>query len=203
MTHWYAAIVRRGREKAACKALTDAGFVAYVPMETVERTTPRRRISRRPLRLAPARIETVEVPIIRGIAIIGSPAELSRDLAVWYGLIQVRYAAKVAPDGRIWQEGEPVIRYLYGNGGVPAIIHEREIGTMLAERDLRVTDLLSGGRPMFEPDESVRILAGAFEGFPATVKELRPGTHRYIVLTSIFGRETPVEIDEAELEKVG
>lgn len=201
--HWYAVTVRRGRERAACDALSAQGIVAYTPMETVERRTPRRRISRRPLRHRPAVVETVEMPVIRGIAIIGTPGDLARDHALWWGLMQIAYPWRRDQGARAGTPDETVVRAIYGSAGVPAAIPERQIAAMLAARDLRVSDLLAGGRPAFSPGEPVRLLAGAFQGLSATVKELRPGTHRYIVMADLLGGEVPLEVDEADIEGSG
>jgi transcriptional antiterminator NusG len=48
----------------------------------------------------------------------------------------------------------------------------------------------------------VRIISGAFENWSATVLELYPERSKLKVLVNMFGRETPVELDFSQVEKV-
>lgn len=49
--------------------------------------------------------------------------------------------------------------------------------------------------------QPVRIKSGAFENWTATVTELFPERAKLKVLVNMFGRETPVELDFAQVEK--
>ncbi len=53
----------------------------------------------------------------------------------------------------------------------------------------------------FEVGDSVQITAGPFEGFVGTVDSINADMNRMTVIVSMFGRETPVEleINQAEL----
>ncbi len=48
----------------------------------------------------------------------------------------------------------------------------------------------------------VRITSGAFENWTATVTDISPDRGKLKVLVSMFGRETPVELDFSQIEKV-
>ena len=50
--------------------------------------------------------------------------------------------------------------------------------------------------------ELVRITSGAFENWTATVVELYPDRGKLKVLVNMFGRETPVELDFSQIEKI-
>jgi len=50
--------------------------------------------------------------------------------------------------------------------------------------------------------EQVRIISGAFENWTATVIELHPDRAKLKVLVNMFGRETPVELDYTQIEKL-
>ena len=54
---------------------------------------------------------------------------------------------------------------------------------------------------LFEVGDSVQITAGPFEGFVGTVDSINADMNRMTVIVSMFGRETPVEleINQAEL----
>ena len=43
---------------------------------------------------------------------------------------------------------------------------------------------------------------GAFEGFVGTVQEIYTEKHKVKVLVSMFGRETPVELDFSQVKKI-
>jgi len=50
--------------------------------------------------------------------------------------------------------------------------------------------------------EQVRIISGAFENWTATVIELQPDRAKLKVLVNMFGRETPVELEYTQIEKL-
>ena len=51
--------------------------------------------------------------------------------------------------------------------------------------------------------DSVKVLDGPLEGFIGTVDELEPERNRVRVAVSMFGRETPVDLELDQVEKVG
>lgn len=54
----------------------------------------------------------------------------------------------------------------------------------------------------YDVDDSVKILNGALAGFIGTVQEINKEKGKVKVLVSMFGRETPVELEFAQVEKV-
>lgn len=53
----------------------------------------------------------------------------------------------------------------------------------------------------YDINDSVQILNGAFKDFIGTVKEINKEKHKVKVLVSMFGRETPVELEFSQVQK--
>ncbi|MBA3488200.1 MAG: transcription termination/antitermination protein NusG [Longispora sp.] len=54
----------------------------------------------------------------------------------------------------------------------------------------------------FEVGDSVTVTDGAFSSMPATISEINPDQQKLKVLVSIFGRETPVELNFNQVAKI-
>ncbi len=53
----------------------------------------------------------------------------------------------------------------------------------------------------FEEGDEVRVIDGAFQGFLGVVDQVKPEKQKVVVLVSIFGRATPVELEFTQAEK--
>ncbi|RKR90047.1 transcription antitermination protein nusG [Micromonospora pisi] len=74
----------------------------------------------------------------------------------------------------------------------PAVEAETKGGK--AKPEIRVLD--------FEVGDSVTVTDGAFASLPATISEINPDQQKLKVLVSIFGRETPVELNFNQVAKI-
>ena len=54
----------------------------------------------------------------------------------------------------------------------------------------------------YDVNDEVKVISGSFENYSGIVKEINKEKHKAKVLVSMFGRETPVELDLAEIEKI-
>lgn len=54
----------------------------------------------------------------------------------------------------------------------------------------------------YQKGQSVRITDGPFLDFIGTVEEVNPDRGKVVVMVSFFGRETPVELDFLQIEKL-
>lgn len=100
-------------------------------------------------------------------------------------------------------KGTPGIVGYAGPGGKPATLRRREVESFLqtpepGEEPQRRT------KPsiIYEIDESVRIKDGPFSDFQGQVVEVNEEHLRVKVLVNIFGRETPVELEFAQVAKI-
>ena len=55
----------------------------------------------------------------------------------------------------------------------------------------------------FEEGDNIRVVDGAFAGFNGSVDVVKPEKQKVVVLVSIFGRATPVELEYTQVEKLG
>ena len=81
-----------------------------------------------------------------------------------------------------------------GSGGKPIPLTDQEIYDMGVERH----EIVVG----FELGDTVKVVDGPLEGFFGTVDELEPDKDRVRVIVSMFGRETPVDLDLDQVEPV-
>ena len=54
----------------------------------------------------------------------------------------------------------------------------------------------------YEVGDNVKIIDGPLEGFIGTVDELEPDKDRVRVVVSMFGRETPVDLELDQVEAI-
>ena len=81
-----------------------------------------------------------------------------------------------------------------GSGTDPIPLTEEEIRKMEFEvKEVNVD---------YSVNDSVKILDGALRDFVGTVTEINKEKHKVKVLVSMFGRETPVELEFSQVEKI-
>lgn len=83
-------------------------------------------------------------------------------------------------------------------GGKVAPLDEKEVERIIAFVKKGVKPL----RVLFEKGDQVRVIEGPFMNFTGTVEEVHPEKEKVVVLVSIFGRLTPVELDYSQVEKL-
>ncbi|NLX87808.1 MAG: transcription termination/antitermination protein NusG [Syntrophomonadaceae bacterium] len=93
----------------------------------------------------------------------------------------------------------PGVTGFVGSGSKPIPLQEDEINKILRQMGLIES------KPKFvdiEIGESIRVRTGPFANFEGVVKELLPDRGKVRVNISMFGRETPVELDYEQIEKL-
>ena len=81
-----------------------------------------------------------------------------------------------------------------GPGSKPVPLSDEEIRAMGVEEFNTVVD--------FEVGDSVRVISGPLENFIGTVDEINMEKKKIKVLVSMFGRETPVELEFTQIQKI-
>ena len=86
------------------------------------------------------------------------------------------------------------VKGFVGSGTDPIPLTDEEIRNMGFEESAINVD--------YELNEQVEIMNGAFEGFVGNVQEINKEKHKVKVLVSMFGRETPVEVEFSQVRKI-
>lgn len=83
-------------------------------------------------------------------------------------------------------------------GSNPVALSEEEVSVILQQIERGPVPQV---KTQFEKGESVRIIDGPFTNFIGTVDEVDVDHGRLCVMVSIFGRQTPVELNFFQVEK--
>jgi transcriptional antiterminator NusG len=92
----------------------------------------------------------------------------------------------------------PGVTSFVGSGTRPIPLHEQEVKSILKQAETEAPKL----RPTFSRGQNVRIVSGPFAEFIGVVDEVSSEREKVKVLVSFFGRETPVELDFLQVEKL-
>jgi transcriptional antiterminator NusG len=97
----------------------------------------------------------------------------------------------------------PGVTGFVGLGARPTPLSRKEVESILQVK-LEGTEAHKKSRPRldYEPGESVRVKEGPFADFTGTIAEINEDQLKLKVLVNIFGRETPVELDFAQVAKL-
>jgi transcriptional antiterminator NusG len=85
-----------------------------------------------------------------------------------------------------------------GSANSPVPLQEKEVRAIQKQMKQEAPKI----RVEFQVGESVRVVDGPFTDFHGKVDEINPEKGKLKVLVNMFGRETPVELDLLQVEKV-
>ncbi len=92
----------------------------------------------------------------------------------------------------------PGVTGFVGSGGKPIPLREDEIKKILKQMGL------ADSKPKFidiDIGENIKVKSGPFANFTGVVRELLPDRGKVRVNITMFGRETPVELDYEQIDK--
>jgi transcriptional antiterminator NusG len=99
----------------------------------------------------------------------------------------------------------PGVTGFVGTAGKPIPLSRRDVEAALAvpeEEDEGTTTRKQRPKLDYEVGESVRVKTGPFADFNGQIAEINEDQLKVKVLVNIFGRETPVELEFAEVAKL-
>lgn len=85
-----------------------------------------------------------------------------------------------------------------GPGSKPVPLDESEVNLIM--RQMGLTE--AKPRLDIELKQAVRVVEGPFKNFEGTIEEINEEKRKIKVSVSMFGRETPVELDYLQVEKI-
>lgn len=92
----------------------------------------------------------------------------------------------------------PNVTGFVGSGNSPTPLRQEEVDNILKRMDAEAPKI----KVSFKVGQKVRIVEGPFEDFMGTVDEIDFDRARVRVLVNFFGRETPIELDFLQVERV-
>ncbi len=130
----------------------------------------------------------------------GKRREIDRKIFPGYVLVEVRVDERGELENDAWYviRNTPGVTGFVGSGARPIPLEDREVRALL--RQLR--DETPKYRITYQKGSPVRITSGPFMDFTGMVDEIMMEKEKVRVLVSIFGRETPVELDFGQVEKL-
>jgi transcription termination/antitermination protein NusG len=137
-------------------------------------------------------IPTEEVVELRG----GKKVTSKRLLYPGYVLVELEM------NDELWHavKNTPRVTGFVGGGNTPVPLTPDEVNSVL----YRQASSAERPRPKltFEKNENVKIIDGPFTNFSGKIDEVNADRNTLRVLVTIFGRQTPVELDFLQVEKI-
>ncbi|MDR7545462.1 MAG: transcription termination/antitermination protein NusG [Armatimonadota bacterium] len=130
----------------------------------------------------------------------GKRREIDRKIFPGYVLVEVKTNDEGELENDAWYviRNTPGVTGFVGSGARPIPLEDKEVRALL--RQLR--DETPKFRITYQKGSPVRITSGPFQDFTGLVDEIMMEKEKVRVLVSIFGRETPVELDFGQVEKL-
>ena len=98
----------------------------------------------------------------------------------------------------------PGVTGFVNQGGKPSPMRRKDVENFLGVEADRKQEATKKSKPMFEFDmgETVRVKEGPFADFSGEIIEINEDQLKVKVLVNIFGRETPVELEFAQVARL-
>ncbi len=144
---------------------------------------------------AAGEISKVEIPTEQEIEVRGGRRRtVTRKILPGYVLVEMRM------NENSWNvvRNTPGVTGFVGSGNTQTPLQEKEVGEILKQMTAEAPKVKVG----FRKGQSVRVTDGPFVEFVGTVDEINMEKGKVKVLLSLFGQETPVELDFLQIDKL-
>jgi transcription termination/antitermination protein NusG len=124
----------------------------------------------------------------------GRRRTVTRKILPGYVLVEMKL------DENTWSvvRNTPGVTGFVGSGTTPTPLKENEVNDILK----RITSEAPKVKVGFRKGQSVRVVDGPFIDFVGVVDEINMGKGKVKVFLSLFGQETPVELDFLQIDKL-
>ena len=124
----------------------------------------------------------------------GQRHTVTKKILPGYVLVQMKL------DEHSWSmvRNTPGVTGFVGSGNIPTPLQENEVGDILKQMSAEVPKVKVG----FRKGQSVRVIDGPFIDFVGVVDEINMEKGKVRVFLSLFGQETPVELDLLQIDKL-
>jgi transcription termination/antitermination protein NusG len=125
----------------------------------------------------------------------GKRREVKRKLYPGYVLVQMHLSDEMR---HLIQQTAGVTHFVGGSSDTPVPLKDTEVNDILRT----VGEEAQKPKAVWGTGQSVRITEGPFNEFSGRIVEVNTERETVKVLISIFGRETPVEVDFTQIERL-
>lgn len=124
----------------------------------------------------------------------GQRKTITRKILPGYVLVQMKM------DENTWSivRNTPGVTGFVGSGNTPTALSDKEASEILKQMTAEAPKVKVG----FRKGQSVRVTDGPFIDFVGVVDEINMEKGKVKVLLSLFGQETPVELDFLQIDKL-
>ncbi len=144
---------------------------------------------------AAGEISKVEIPTEQEIEVrAGRRRTVTKKILPGYVLVQMKM------DENTWAvvRNTPGVTGFVGSGNTPTPLQEKEVSEILKQMAAEAPKVKVG----FRKGQSVRVTDGPFIDFVGVVDDINMEKGKVKVLLSLFGQETPVELDFLQIDKL-
>ncbi len=166
------------------------GLVRKAKIEGLDLDGPEKRIGR-------VLVPTERVRSMKG----GVKKEADRKLYPGYVFVELETETDGRIPDKVWfmiKETDGVGDFI-GANGKPSPMTPKDQARMLEEAEK--TDDAPSLKTEYKKDDKVKVRDGPFENFEGVVEEILPDQGKVRIMTTIFGRPTPLELEYWQIEK--
>ncbi len=142
-----------------------------------------------------SQIADVKIPTEQEIEVrSGKRRTITRKILPGYVLVKMKM------DENTWSivRNTPGVTGFVGSGNTPTPLREKEVSEIIKQMSAEAPKVKVG----FRKGQSVRVTDGPFIDFVGVVDEINMEKGKVKVLLSLFGQETPVELDFLQIDKL-